>query len=207
MHSQNTGLKIVVLASGRGSNLQALLDAIELGTLQSKIIAVICNKPDAQALKRAQDRGIPAICIASKGKSSEVFFEEILQAVLQYEPDLIVLAGFMKILPPLFVETFKNRIINIHPSLLPAFKGLDAQKQALEAGVKVTGCTVHFVDAGCDTGATILQTPVDILPEDTVESLSARLLTIEHQTLVRAVTLLETNKVILQGNKTLLRQT
>lgn len=204
--SQKTGLKIVVLASGRGSNLQALIDAIERGALQSTIAAVISNKPEAYALQRAKDNGLKAICIPSKAVPTQDFFANITQVVLEQEPDLIVLAGFMKILPANFVETFSNRIINIHPSLLPAFKGLDAQKQALDAGVKVTGCTVHFVDTGCDTGPIILQTPLSILPEDTVESLSARLLAIEHQTLVNAVALLENNKVILQGNKTLLRR-
>lgn len=198
-------LNIIVLVSGRGSNLQALIDGIQAGHLISKVTAVLSNKDSVQALERAQKAGIACLVVPSKGKPKELFQEELLAAVSNLEPDLIVLAGFMKILSPAFIKRFENQIINIHPALLPAFPGLNAQKQALDAGVKTTGCTVHFVDEGCDTGPVILQKTEDILDSDTEETLSARLLKKEHTALVEAVKLIEENKVVLQGRQTLLR--
>lgn len=183
--------RIVVLVSGRGSNLQALIDASESGKIKSQIVCVISNKDSAFALKRAEKAQIPRVVIPSAKKDTTLFFQELQTEVLKHKPDWIVLAGFMKILPKDFVKTFEQRIINIHPSLLPKFKGLDAQAQALEAKETITGCTVHFVDEGCDTGPIILQKSLSILPEDTVESLSARLLPLEHEALVEAMQVLE----------------
>lgn len=157
MISTPQSFRLVVLVSGRGSNLQALIDAQNQGKIKSKIVGVISNKPGVLALSRATDATIPTKVVPSKGKKSAEFFAELEIVVDEFRPDLIVLAGFMKILPPDFVARRKNRIINIHPSLLPNFPGLDAQKQAIEAGAKQTGCTVHYVDEGCDTGPIILQ--------------------------------------------------
>lgn len=194
-----------MLVSGRGSNLEALIKASQSGKIKSRIKMVISNRAGVPALERAARAGIPHTVVPSQGRAANEFQRELFDTVVTLNPDLIVLAGFMKILSPQFVRRFKNRIINIHPSLLPAFPGLNAQKQALEAGVKLTGCTVHFADEGCDTGPIILQTIEDVRDDDTVASLSARLLKKEHETLVRAVRLLEEDKVVLQGNKTLIR--
>lgn len=198
--------RIVVLVSGRGSNLQAIIDAINAGKLKSQIVGVISNVPKVFALERAEKHKIPTLTLSSKGLANKVYFEELAAAVQMWQPNLIVLAGFMKIVNSDFISLFKNRIINIHPSLLPSFPGLHAQKQALDYGAKITGCTVHFVDEGCDTGPIILQRALDVLPDDDEESLSQRLLQVEHLTLTDAISLLENNKVILQGRKTLLRE-
>lgn len=197
--------QIVVLVSGRGSNLQALIDAIQDGHLNSQVKMVISNKEGVLALERAQKVGISTLVVESKAKSKDQFQDELLAAVMEQNPDLIILAGFMRLLSPAFIQRYKNKIINIHPALLPAFPGLHAQKQALEAGVKVTGCTVHYVDEGCDSGPIILQRTEEILDTDDEETLSSRLLHKEHDTLVEAVKLIEENKVVLQGRKTLLR--
>jgi phosphoribosylglycinamide formyltransferase-1 len=187
-------LRLVVLVSGRGSNLQALLDAQKTGSLESRVVKVVSNKAQAPALERAANAGVPTAVIPSVGKSSNDFFTELRACVDAANPDLVVLAGFMKILPADFVDAFAGRIVNIHPSLLPRFPGLNAQKQALDAGVKTTGCTVHFVDHGCDTGPVILQKIIDVLPGDTEESLSSRLLSVEHAALVEAIRRIETGK-------------
>ncbi|MBF0103875.1 MAG: phosphoribosylglycinamide formyltransferase [Deltaproteobacteria bacterium] len=199
-------LKIAVLVSGRGSNLQAIIDAQKNGQIDSHVTMVFSNKEKAPALKRASDAKIPCTVIPSSEKENHVFQSELLQAVADEGPDLIVLAGFMRILSSDFISTFQGRIINIHPSLLPAFPGLHAVRQALAAGVKLTGCTVHFVDDGCDTGPIILQTAENILDTDDESSLAARLLQKEHQTLIKAIRLLEQNKVVLSDNKTRLRE-
>ena len=198
-------LRLIVLASGRGSNLQAIIDAIRQKKLQSKIVRVIVNVAGIQAIARAQKENIPTTVIESRQIPRGEFFAKLATACLQENPDLIVLAGFMKILPPEFIKTFQGKIINIHPALLPNFPGLHAQEQALKAGVEQTGCTVHYVDEGCDTGPVILQKIEPILPHDTVTSLSNRLLTKEHAALVEAIGLIESDKVVLQGSKTLLR--
>lgn len=184
-------LNLVVLVSGRGTNLQAILDAQVSRTIQSKVSLVISNKKDALALERAAKANVPTQVVPSKDKTSEEFFAELLTVVQNAKPDLIVLAGFMKILPPSFVQAFEGKIINIHPSLLPKFPGLNAQNQALEAGETETGCTVHYVDEGCDTGPIILQKTESILPNDTEDSLSQRLLKKEHVCLIEALQKLE----------------
>lgn len=192
-------LRLVILVSGQGSNLGAVIRASQDGTIQSQIVAVISNRPDAFALERAKSAGIPTQIIASKGVSTQEFHQQLLQSITSFQPDLVVLAGFMKILAPSVVQAYPGKIINIHPSLLPAFPGLHAQRQALAAQAKVSGCTVHFVDEGCDTGPIILQKSVPILANDTEETLSQRILVQEHVALVESICLIETSKVVLQG--------
>lgn len=175
-------MRIAILASGRGSNLQALIDAIEQGFVQAEIVAVVSDKSDAHALERARHHGLEAAVFLQRDYSDRQEYEAALVYYLQEKDvDLICLAGFMQILGPTFVGAFANRIINIHPSLLPAFPGLNAQKQALDYGVKFSGCTVHFVDTGMDTGSIIDQRVVPVLDEDSVETLSARILEQEHE--------------------------
>lgn len=188
--------RIVVLVSGRGSNLQALIDAKNSGSIKSEIALVISNKENAYALERAKAAGIPTQVIPSKNQDNATFFAQVLAAAQQQNPTWLVLAGFMKILPKDFVQAFPNRIINIHPSLLPKFPGLEAQKQALAAGAKETGCTVHFVDEGCDTGPIILQKRISIFVSDTADTLATRLLPLEHACLVEAVQQLENMSLV-----------
>lgn len=191
-------LRLVVLVSGRGSNLGALIRANQDGKIQSQIKAVISNRADALALTKAETAGIPTRIVLSQGIPTEKFSQELLQTIRSFQPDLIVLAGFMKILAPSLIQAYAGKIINIHPSLLPDFPGLHAQKQALSAQAKISGCTVHFVDEGCDTGPIILQKMVPIFDNDTEETLSQRILIEEHKALVESISLIETAKVILQ---------
>lgn len=179
---------MVVLVSGRGSNLQAILDAIEDGRLAAKVTKVISDMPDAYALKRAERAGVPTCCVERRDHSSRADFETALaDCAEEAEPDLIVLAGFMRVLGRGFLDRFSGKVINIHPSLLPSFRGLEAQRQALEAGVRYAGCTVHFVNLGVDSGPIIDQRVVPVLPEDDVETLSARILEQEHDLLVDVI--------------------
>lgn len=193
--SSHKALNIVVLVSGRGTNLQAILDAQNAGTIQSRVTLVISNKEAAPALERAKACSVPTKVIMSKNRDPRGFFLELQDTVRAAKPDLIVLAGFMKILPPDFVKTFSNRIINIHPALLPNFPGLDAQGQAIAAGAKKTGCTVHVVDEGCDTGPIILQKTLEVLPNETRDHLAERLLPLEHQALIEAIQRIEAGKI------------
>jgi phosphoribosylglycinamide formyltransferase-1 len=168
-----------VLASGRGSNLVAIINAINAGKLNAEIAVVISDNPNAAALSRAEENGIAAVCVDRKHYSDK--FEDAILGVLgEYRVNLLVLAGFMRILSSRFINEFPGHIMNIHPSLLPSFPGLNAQKQALEWGVKISGCTVHFVDEGVDTGPIIMQKSVPILENDTVDTLSSRILSVEH---------------------------
>ena len=176
-------LKIVVLVSGGGTNLQAIMDAIDNGTIRNtKIEAVISNNAGAYALTRAKNYGVAAECISPKDYADRATFnEELLKGVAKYNPDLIVLAGYLVAIPPAMVEAFRNRIINIHPSLIPSFcgkgfYGLKVHEAALARGIKVTGATVHFVDEGTDTGAIILQKPVMVEDGDTPEILQKRVM-------------------------------
>lgn len=173
--------RIAILISGRGSNMVALADAIQTGKVPNAEIAiVISDQPDAKGLEIAQSRGIKTLAIERRGRKREEQEREIVSVLRDERVDLICLAGYMRVLSPFFVDAFKNRILNIHPSLLPAFPGLDAQRQALEHGVKVTGCTVHFVDNTLDGGPIVAQRTVPVLPSDTVDTLSARILEQEH---------------------------
>lgn len=188
-------LPLAVLASGRGSNFQALQDACARGAIAARVAAVISDNPRAPALERARAQGVPAVVVERKDYPSRAAFDTALaDAALAAGARLVCLAGFMRVLSPVFLERFGGMVINIHPSLLPAFPGLDAQKQALDYGVKVAGCTVHFVDAGVDTGPIILQACVPVAPDDTVETLSARILEQEHRLYPKAVDLIAAGK-------------
>jgi phosphoribosylglycinamide formyltransferase 1 len=169
-----------ILLSGRGSNFEAIADNVASGTLEANLAVVISNKADAPGIESAQRRGLKALVIPSKGVPREEHDRAMVAALQQHEVDLVCLAGYMRLLSPWFVAQFPNRILNIHPSLLPAFPGLDAQKQAFEYGVKVSGCTVHFVDADLDHGAIILQKTVPVLDSDDDHTLAARILEQEH---------------------------
>ncbi|HET9710785.1 MAG TPA: phosphoribosylglycinamide formyltransferase [Pyrinomonadaceae bacterium] len=182
--------RIAILISGRGSNMLALSNSINNGTIPNAEIAiVISDKAGAPGLAFAKERGIETLAIERRGRNREEHEQQIIGALREHHVDLICLAGYMRLLSPCFVEAFRGRILNIHPSLLPAFPGLDAQRQALEHGAKVSGCTVHFVDETLDGGPIIAQREVPVLEGDTVETLSARILEQEHKLYAEAVTL------------------
>ncbi len=188
--------KLGILVSGRGSNLQAIIDAIDQKKIVAEIAIVISNKPHAFALERAKKANVQTEIIEPiKGETREDYDDRVLKVLKRYNVDLVVLAGFMRILSSRLVQAYPNKMINIHPSLLPAFPGLQAQKQALEAKASESGVTVHFVDGGCDTGPIIAQTRVPILPTDTEETLSARILVEEHRLLPKIIDLIAKNKV------------
>ncbi len=194
--------KAGVLVSGRGSNLQAVLDRIADGYLPLEIGVVISDKADAYALERAANVGIKTVVVARKECASKEEFEDRIHAALvEAGCELVVLAGFMRILSCNFVSKWHNKIINIHPALLPSFPGLDGQGQALEYGVKFTGCTVHFVDEGTDTGPIILQKVVPVLDDDTHDTLAARILEQEHKAMPEALKLWAEGKLVIEGRK------
>ena len=182
--------KLGILLSGRGSNFEAIADSIKAGRLQAEIAIVISNRADAPGLESARRRGLKAQLIPSKGRVREEHDAEVVAALKQAQVDLVCLAGYMRLLSPEFVRAFPDQIVNIHPSLLPAFPGMDAQKQALEYGAKITGCTVHFVDEHLDHGPIILQKTVPVLEGDDVHSLSARILEQEHAAYSEAIALI-----------------
>ncbi len=185
-------LRLGVLASGRGSNLQALLDAGADADFPARVVLVVSDKRGAHALERAQAAGVAHMYANPR---EENFYREVGDELERREIDLVCCAGFMRILPPAFVERFAGRIINVHPSLLPSFPGLHAQRQALEAGVRVAGCTVHFVDEGVDTGPVIVQAAVPVHPADDEEALSERILAYEHRIYPLAVRLIAEDRV------------
>ncbi|HEY2496376.1 MAG TPA: phosphoribosylglycinamide formyltransferase [Candidatus Angelobacter sp.] len=193
--------KIGILLSGRGSNFEAIADSISAGRLQTEIAIVISNRADAAGLESAKRRGLSAQLIPSKGRVREEHDAEVVAALKQARVDLVCLAGYMRLLSPEFIRAFPNKIINIHPSLLPAFPGMDAQKQALEYGVKVTGCTVHFVDEHLDHGPIILQKTVPVLDDDDVHSLSARILQQEHVAYSEAIGLVLSGEVEMRDRR------
>ena len=189
-----------VLVSGRGSNLQAILDAINAGRLDAKIGLVISDNPEANALRRLGGMNIPTAVVERKEYKTKQEFEAALIAQLDlHHVELVILAGFMRILSPHFINRFPGRVMNIHPALLPAFPGLHAQEQAVSYGVKVSGATVHFVDEGMDSGPIILQEAVPVDDNDTVESLSERILHLEHKLYVRAVRLYCEGRISMEG--------
>ncbi|MDD3317177.1 MAG: phosphoribosylglycinamide formyltransferase [Methanosarcina sp.] len=193
-------VKIAVLVSGNGSNLQAIIDSIEKGHIKNAAInVVISNKANAYALERAKNHGINTVFLDPGEYDKDGYDRTILKILNQYNTDLLLLAGYFRILGNEIIELYRNRVMNIHPSLLPAFKGLHAQKQAFEYGVKVAGCTVHFVDEGLDSGPIILQRCVPVLPEDTEETLTARILEQEHIIYPEAVRLFTEGKLKIQG--------
>src|ERR1700757_4722599 len=187
--------RIAVLLSGRGSNFEALAESVSAGRIPNAEIAiVISTKQGAPGLERAAARNIPARAIPSKGLEREAYDRQVAAVLHEYKVDLICLAGYMRLLSPYFVAAFPQRILNIHPSLLPSFPGLESQKQALDYGVKFAGCTVHFVDESLDAGPIVLQAVVPVEDNDTEDSLSARILKEEHRIYSEAV------KIVLEGN-------
>ncbi|MGC2505685.1 MAG: phosphoribosylglycinamide formyltransferase [Candidatus Acidiferrales bacterium] len=194
-----------VLLSGRGSNFEALAASVDAGRIPNAEIAIVLShREDAPGLDRARARGIPALGIASKGLEREVFDRQILAVLQEKKVDLVCLAGYLRLLSPHFVRAFPDRILNIHPSLLPAFPGLEAQRQALEHGVKFTGATVHFVDEQLDAGRIIVQAAVAIEDADTVETLSARILREEHRIYTEAVNIVLEGGYRIDGRRVLL---
>ncbi|MGH9395319.1 MAG: phosphoribosylglycinamide formyltransferase [Terriglobia bacterium] len=192
-------MNLGVLISGRGSNFEAIARAVAAGKIPANISLMVSNRPEAAGLDRAAKMGLNAQCIASSSRTRDQFEGDLLAALNAARVDHVCLAGFMRILSPQFVRAFRGYILNIHPSLLPSFSGLAAQKQALEYGVKLTGCTVHLLDEGVDTGPVILQAAVPVLEEDTVETLSARILEQEHRIYPEAVRLLAEDRIRVHG--------
>jgi phosphoribosylglycinamide formyltransferase-1 len=195
---------VAVLASGRGSNLQAVIDAIEAGQVQATIVAVISNKKDAAALERARKHGLPDLFVdpkpfAGRPDSREAYDRALLDVLERHNVELVLLAGYMKIVTAVLINAYVNRIMNIHPSLLPSFPGLEVQKKAIEWGCKLAGCTVHFVTEGVDEGPIILQAAVPILDGDTSDTLAARILVQEHKIYPRAVQLFAEGRLQVDG--------
>ena len=182
--------KLAVLLSGRGSNFVAMYEAIRRGELDAEICCVISNVADAAGLTRASEFGLAALSIPSRGIERTEYDRRLVTTLRPFDPALVCLAGFMRILSPEFLKEYPGRVLNIHPALLPSFPGLHAQKQALEYGVKISGCTVHLADEGVDTGPILLQRAVEVLEGDTEETLSARILEQEHQIYWRAIALM-----------------
>jgi len=195
--------RLGILISGRGSNFEAIADSIESGALAAEIGVVISNRPEAKGLEIAHRRGLPAVCIPSRGLDREIYDRMVLDELERREVDLVCLAGFMRLLSATFIRRYPQRILNIHPSLLPAFAGLDAQRQAIEHGVRITGCTVHFVDEDLDSGPIILQTAVPVQDDDTVEQLSARILKEEHRIYSEAIGIVLRGEYRIQGRRVL----
>jgi len=192
--------KLAVLVSGRGSNLQAIIDSIDREELDAHLSIVISNTKDTMALKRAEKHGIKTIFIdPSTYLNSKEYDKALVLKLKEFSIDLICLAGYMRILGEEVIQTFEKKIINIHPSLLPAFPGLNAQKQAINHGVKFSGCTVHFVDLGVDSGPIILQTVVPVYDNDDEKSLSKRILEQEHYLYPKAIKMIQENKIRLDG--------
>ena len=199
-------INIGVLASGRGTNLQAIIEAIEEGKIAGEIKVVMSDNPDAYALKRAQQYHIDTRYVDFKEfKNREDYDKEIIKTLKEKKIELVVLAGYMRILSPYFIRTYQNKIINIHPALLPSFPGLHAQKQVVEYGAKVSGCTVHFVDEGVDSGPIILQKAVEVSDDDTEESLAEKILKEEHQIYPRAIQLFSESRLMIKGRRVFIK--
>ncbi|SRR5581483_2013915 len=195
-------LRLAVLLSGRGSNFLSIHNAITSGTLKGEIVCVISNRPGVPGIVRARELGLPAHEIDHKAHPSRLDHEsEVLRVLREAKPDYIVLAGYMRLLSSSFIDEWRHRIINIHPSLLPAFPGVDAQKQALDYGVKISGCTVHFVDENLDAGPILVQRSVEVRGDDTAETLSARILEQEHQAYVEALVKLAESRFRIEGRR------
>lgn len=204
-------LRVAVLASGRGSNLQAIIDGIESKQVPASIVAVISNKKDAVALERARKHGLKDLFVdpkpfAGQPDSREAYDRALLAILQQHDVELVLLAGYMKIVTAVLVNAYANRMMNIHPSLLPSFPGLDVQKKAIEWGCKLAGCTVHFVTEGVDEGPIILQAAVPILDHDTPETLAARILVQEHKLYPKAVQLFAEGRLQVEGRRVLIEQ-
>ncbi|MEE8492435.1 MAG: phosphoribosylglycinamide formyltransferase [Nitrospirales bacterium] len=204
--NQRADLRLGILASGRGSNLQAIIDAVEAGSLHARIALVLSNKREAQALERARRHGLPEVFLdpkpfAGRPDSREAYDHAVLDALHKHDVELVLLAGYMRIVTPVLIQAYSHRIMNIHPSLLPAFPGLDVQHKALDWGVKLAGCTVHFVTDRVDEGPIIIQAAVPVLDGDTADTLSARILTEEHTIYPRAIRLYVAGRLRVEGRQ------
>lgn len=210
MINENQLLNLGILISGRGSNMESILKSIKKKKIPINPAVVISNNPNAKGLKIAQKLGVETAIIQSKGfKGTRAEYDKQVISILSKfgvtpKNGLVCLAGFMRILSPEFVKKYKNRILNIHPALLPAFPGLDSQRQALDYGAKYSGCTVHFVDSGMDTGPVIIQAVVKVMEKDTEETLSKRILKEEHRIYPEAVNLFARKKIIVKGRRTII---
>ncbi len=195
-------IRIGVLASGSGSNLQAIIDAVEAGKIKAEIAVVISDNKKAYALERAKKHNIPAVIIEHKpNKRREDYDASVLEKLREHNVNLVLLAGYMRIVSIVLVEAYENRMINIHPALLPSFPGLHVQKKAIDHGARFSGCTVHFVDGGMDTGPIIIQAVVPILPDDTEDALATRILKREHQIYPEAVRLFCEGRLDVSGRR------
>ncbi len=200
-------MRIGILISGRGSNMVAIVEAVKKGEIpDSEVVVVISDKVNAPGIEKAQVRGIETLIIPKGKQTREEHDKQIIAELKKRNVDLVCLAGYMRLLSRIFIEAFPNRIVNIHPSLLPAFPGLEAQKQAVEYGVKISGCTVHFVDEELDHGPIILQRAVEVKQDDTPETLADRILQHEHQLYIEALKLIAEDKLEIRGRKVILKQ-
>jgi phosphoribosylglycinamide formyltransferase-1 len=198
--------RLGILLSGRGSNFLAIADAIAEKRLDAEIAVVISNRPDAPGLAAAVERGFHTVAFPSKGLDREIYDRQLIEELRAHQVDLVCLAGYMRLLSGYFIREFPGRILNIHPSLLPAFPGLDAQHQALEHGAKIAGCTVHFVDEGLDSGPIVAQASVPVFDEDTADSLSERILREEHRLYSAAIALVLSGNYRIEGRRVIMRQ-
>ncbi len=195
-------INIGVLASGRGTNLQAIIEAVEEGRIDGKICIAISDNSDSYALKRAKQYDIETQYIDFRSfKNREDYDKKVVEYLKEKKIELVILAGYMRILSPFFINAYKNKIMNIHPALLPSFPGLQVQKKAIDHGVKVSGCTVHFVDEGVDSGPIILQKAVEVKDNDTEESLAERILKEEHQIYPRTIQLFSQGRIVIKGRR------
>ncbi len=199
-------MRLGILISGRGSNFEAIANSIARKTLDAEIAIVISNRANAPGIEVARERGMPVRIIPSAGMDRETYDKLLIDELHTHEVDLVCLAGFMRLLSADFIRAFPGRVLNIHPSLLPAFTGLDAQRQALEHGVRITGCTVHFVDEYLDSGPIVIQAAVPVLDSDTVETLSARILRQEHLIYSKAIGYIVDGRVTIRGRRVTIRE-
>ena len=200
------GKRLGILLSGRGSNFEAIARNIRDGALDAEIAVVISNREAAQGLATARSLGLQAVCHPSQGIEREAFDTQLVATLREHAVDLVILAGYMRLLSPVFIRAFPQRILNIHPSLLPAFPGLDAQHQAFEYGAKVSGCTVHFVDEQLDHGPIVCQAAVPVLAGDTADTLSARILEQEHRLYSKAIGIVLSGRYRIEGRRVLIEE-
>lgn len=197
--------RLGILISGRGSNFEAIARNVAAGTIPAEIAVVLSNRPDAAGIETARRLGLHTVVLPSRGLDRDVYDRALADEIERCQVDLVCLAGFMRLLSAGFIRRFPNRILNIHPSLLPAFPGLDAQHQALAHGVKIAGCTVHFVDEDLDAGPIVLQAAVPVLDDDTVATLSARILAEEHRIYSEAIRLVLEDRCAIEGRRVIVR--
>jgi phosphoribosylglycinamide formyltransferase-1 len=195
-------LNLGVLASGRGSNFQSIIDEIEKGNLKAAVKLLVTDNPEAYAIERAKKHGIEHLVLRPKDfPTKDSYYEKIAEELKARQVELVILAGFMRVVRAPLIEAYRNRIMNIHPALLPSFPGLHGQRQAADYGVRISGCTVHFVDEGMDTGPVIIQAAVPVAPDDTEDSLSERILKLEHRIFPEAIRLFAEGKLCVEGRK------